>query len=441
MMIYHSNKNKVYSTAHKYCLLCAVFFIALFIGKHSLAQHIINLPPLQDSLSFNQSNAPNRLVRIMDNPIVQSAYVPTVFLIEGLCFTTHNGNFKDMRYKYLKSFAYDYDTYLQFTPLTITYSLKLFGLQSRSKWDELFVSTLLSYSFGWGMTKLIKHNVKSTRPDYSGANSFPSGHTTIAFINAAILSKEYKEQYPWISILGYSCATVTGLSRVANNRHWMSDVLFGASLGCLMTELSYGLTDLWFNKKHSSSFISNTPYDDYEEIKPSFADVYLSYNRLMGTSNKGTLSNNSDYRIHNGVSIAIEGAYFVNNHWGVNLRLKEDSYRFENQDIWWPRDSILCVNTVEIGPIYSMPLSSRVFGGIRTGVGFNHLRNNQLEESIKIKEQNNFLFSSGCFINLWMERHVFVRFFADYYLSRIKVEQDYKAKSSLNFAFAIALHF
>jgi membrane-associated phospholipid phosphatase len=49
--------------------------------------------------------------------------------------------------------------------------------------------------------------------------------------------------------MGYGVATATGVMRVLNNRHWISDVLSGAGIGILSTELGYSLSDLIFKKK------------------------------------------------------------------------------------------------------------------------------------------------------------------------------------------------
>ena len=63
-------------------------------------------------------------------------------------------------------------------------------------------------------------------------NSFPSGHTTVAFAAATVFAKEYKNQ-PFIPILSYSVATLIGMSRVTENKHWATDVLVGGALGYL----------------------------------------------------------------------------------------------------------------------------------------------------------------------------------------------------------------
>lgn len=63
-------------------------------------------------------------------------------------------------------------------------------------------------------------------------NSFPSGHTTTAFAIATVFAKRYKD-VPAVGIAAYSLATLVGVSRMTENRHWGSDVLAGGLLGYL----------------------------------------------------------------------------------------------------------------------------------------------------------------------------------------------------------------
>jgi len=61
-------------------------------------------------------------------------------------------------------------------------------------------------------------------------SSFPSGHTTVAFAAATTFAMEYKN-IKWVPILSYSVASLIGLSRITENRHWLTDVIAGAALG------------------------------------------------------------------------------------------------------------------------------------------------------------------------------------------------------------------
>lgn len=65
--------------------------------------------------------------------------------------------------------------------------------------------------------------------------SFPSGHTISAFAAAAAVTSETSRWWPntrWIiGPVLYSGAALAGASRMYNNRHWFSDVMFGAAIG------------------------------------------------------------------------------------------------------------------------------------------------------------------------------------------------------------------
>ncbi len=60
--------------------------------------------------------------------------------------------------------------------------------------------------------------------------SFPSGHATHAWSVATVIAGMYKDK-PAVPIICYSLATLVGLSRMTENKHWASDVLVGAVLG------------------------------------------------------------------------------------------------------------------------------------------------------------------------------------------------------------------
>lgn len=65
--------------------------------------------------------------------------------------------------------------------------------------------------------------------------SFPSGHTSAAFAVAAAMAHEMERLWGGSPVLyglvTYGPASMVALSRVFDNRHWASDVVFGAAIG------------------------------------------------------------------------------------------------------------------------------------------------------------------------------------------------------------------
>ena len=71
-------------------------------------------------------------------------------------------------------------------------------------------------------------NAAEFRP-FSGHDSFPSGHSAIAFALASALDRETRSR--WVPCVAYPMAALTAWSRVRDDRHWASDVIAGAALG------------------------------------------------------------------------------------------------------------------------------------------------------------------------------------------------------------------
>jgi membrane-associated phospholipid phosphatase len=69
-----------------------------------------------------------------------------------------------------------------------------------------------------------------TEGPLSRYNAFPSGHTIVVWGTAAVISEKYKD-HTLVPIVCYSLATLVGLSRITESRHWLSDVFMGAVLG------------------------------------------------------------------------------------------------------------------------------------------------------------------------------------------------------------------
>jgi membrane-associated phospholipid phosphatase len=131
------------------------------------------------------------------------------------------------------------DDYMQFAPAVTVYGLDLMGIKAKHDLRDRTIVMTTSHIIMGGIVLTMKSSINAERPDGSNNNSFPSGHTATAFVGAHILFKEYKDTSPWIGVAGYAIAAGTGLLRVTNKKHWLSDVSAGAGIGILSAELGY----------------------------------------------------------------------------------------------------------------------------------------------------------------------------------------------------------
>ena len=89
---------------------------------------------------------------------------------------------------------------------------------------EVFRAQIVSQA----MVQGAKFLVQRERPDGSNSLSFPSGHTASAFATATVV----QAHYGWkAGIPAYALASAVSASRMASNKHYLSDVLVGAGLG------------------------------------------------------------------------------------------------------------------------------------------------------------------------------------------------------------------
>ncbi len=85
-----------------------------------------------------------------------------------------------------------------------------------------------SAATGFGVAQGLKQVFPEMRPDGSGNDSFPSGHTATAFASATSI---LERRGPGEGIPALALASFVGLARVEADKHHWYDVVAGAAIG------------------------------------------------------------------------------------------------------------------------------------------------------------------------------------------------------------------
>jgi hypothetical protein len=103
-------------------------------------------------------------------------------------------------------------------------------ISDQPKISHVGMDLLESQAIAQGLTQGLKYATQRERPDGSGATSFPSGHAASTFAFATALERHLSWRY---SVPAYIGASYVAASRLPANRHWLSDVVFGAVVGII----------------------------------------------------------------------------------------------------------------------------------------------------------------------------------------------------------------
>ena len=216
-------------------------------------------------MAWTQTDSTSVQSKPKHKPFLKQSIVPLTLIGSGLIINYSDGaigkeNLQEQINNAFPDFNTDIDDFLQYVPVLTMYTADLLKVESK---NDVFTQTKILFISAIAtnvITFSLKHATNETRPNGSDNLSFPSGHTSNAFMMATVLFHEFKETKPVLAYSGFVFASATGALRVLNNSHWVSDVLVGAGIGIIVTDLVYRFEPLknWnpFKNKKISTIIS-----------------------------------------------------------------------------------------------------------------------------------------------------------------------------------------
>ena len=119
------------------------------------------------------------------------------------------------------------DGWVQGTAALTTYAIG--RLAGHAEVTHLGSDLIRVQALNGALTTSLKYGINRARPN-GGRLAFPSGHTSASFASAAVLH----EHYGWkVGLAAYGAASFVGWTRVRDQKHWLSDVIFGGTIGML----------------------------------------------------------------------------------------------------------------------------------------------------------------------------------------------------------------
>lgn len=341
-------------------LMLSNFFL---LGNTAYAQYA-------DTLQFNQQAS------FWKSNFVKKATVPTLLFGATALTWSQRENIRTARNRYIPEFRYSYDDYLQYAPAIAVVGLNALNVKGKHTPVRTFVAYAFSIGIMGSFVNGIKYTTKVQRPNGTSRNSFPSGHTATSFMNATVLHKEYGQyRHQLYSVGGYAMATATAMGRGLNNKHWITDVLAGAGIGIVSTELGYLITDQLFKNRSINAPLRNNPVPIGNN--PSFIALQLGY--ALNT-NRSMAPMAEDLYTTRGSNMGFEGAWFLNKHFGFGGEFAFTSFPVNSDNVVLHTKALaistdlhseaMGIRHINIGPYFSLPLPNNWFitGKINLGL-------------------------------------------------------------------------
>lgn len=237
-----------------------ILFCLLFVGSFSIAQIVKDSTKTVYNKDFHFN--------------FKQIIIPTVLIGYGVWATDNdqleffNIEIKDEVSEHIDD-KISIDDFSQYAPLATALSLDAIGIKGKHNFKDKAIIAITAHLIMGVVVTTIKQTAQVKRPDNSSFTSFPSGHTATAFVGAELLYQEYKNVSIWYGISGYVVASGTGIFRMLNNRHWLSDVVAGAGIGILSAKAAYWLYPTVrkiFNHKETNTKTAFIPFYDGKTV-------------------------------------------------------------------------------------------------------------------------------------------------------------------------------
>lgn len=415
-----------------------VVLVALMAAAQASAQTVPDTlaatPALTLTAPDSTAQPMPRIDRLTSTRLYQMTYIGVPLVAAGLLVKGQDAHFRGLRHDYLPEYRNHVDDGMQFLPGLVMIGLKTAGVESRSSWGRMMASGALSAVIMGSVVESIKLTSKVERPDGSDNHSFPSGHTATAFMTATMLSKEYGHLSPWVGIGAYSVATTTGLMRVVNNKHWLSDVLTGAGIGIISTELGYWVADRLFRDRGITHH--STAYTLDMMRRPSFLGIYVGMNIPLS---KYDIDEQHEFRTSAGSTAGVEGAYFFTPYVGVGGRVTVTNTQIIT-DGNVAEDHTFDAVAGYAGAYFSLPLTPRWQIGTKALAGYIHYPRLRLK-NMDIGTRDSATFGTGLSATYRATDHYNARFFVDYNLlpSHSRGSREWMSTLAAGLSFAVAI--
>ena len=300
-----------------------------------------------------------------DSDAFRTSIAPVILIGAGLLTYRDDGflsrqDVRDFRQDNFAGFNTNFDDLTRFLPAMAVYGLNIGGVPGRHTVGRATISYVVGSAVYLPVVFLLKGTTNVLRPDGSSDTSFPSGHSAAAFSSAVFLEKEYGYRNRLYPVAGYTVASITGMLRILNDRHWISDVLVGAGIGMLGTRLGYAIVNHFADGRGENTL--PPPGSGPQDRRPHFVDIKGGMANLTG--NLGSQENGLFGE--DGSQFGVEGAYFPWMHLGFGGEWSLASFPLNAENVLLPpgaglvADDVITTSmgtqSVLFGPYVDVPL-------------------------------------------------------------------------------------